>query len=47
MEFRDYLTMQMNMHPSIQPQDIVKMCYQATFGAEHLLSDEDNAKRYF
>ena len=47
MEFRDYFTMQMNMHPSIQPQDIVKMCYQATFGAEHLLADEDSAKRYF
>ncbi len=47
MEFIDYLTMQVQMHPSIQPQDIVKMCYQATFGAEHLLSDEDYAKRYF
>ena len=47
MEFRDYLIMQMNQHPSIQPQDIVKMCYQATFGAEHLLADEDNAKKYF
>lgn len=47
MEFRDCLTLQLNMHPSIQPQDIVKMCYQATFGAEHLLSDENSAKKYF
>ena len=29
------------------PQDIVKMCYQAAFGAEHLLSDITAAKRYF
>ncbi len=47
MEFRDYLAEQMKIHPSIQPQDIVKMCYQATFGAEHLLFDENKAKEYF
>ena len=30
----------------MQPQDVVKMCYQAAFGAEHLLSDLDGAKSY-
>ena len=29
------------------PQDVVKLCYQAAFGAEHLLSDISAAKRYF
>jgi len=47
MEFGNYLTKQMTAHPCMQPQDIVKMCYQATFGAEHLLSDMDGAKKYF
>lgn len=31
----------------MQPQDVVKMCYQAAHGAEHLLSDIDSAERYF
>ena len=31
----------------MQPQDVVKMCYQAAFGAEHLLADASIAKRYF
>ena len=31
----------------MQPQDVVKICYQAAFGAEHLLADISAAKRYF
>ncbi len=31
----------------MQAQDIVKLCYQAAFGAEHILLDEDGAKTYF
>ncbi len=31
----------------MQPQDVVKICYQAAFGAEHLLKDVSVAKRYF
>ena len=31
----------------MQPQDVVKICYQAAFGAEHLLDDISAAKRYF
>lgn len=34
-------------HPRLQPQDVVKFCYQAAFGAKHLLRDEDKAKEYF
>lgn len=47
MLFQDYLEAQLKLHPSIQPQDIVKMCYQAAFGAEHLLEDTYQAWNYF
>lgn len=40
---KDYLQEQVALHPSMQPQDIVKMCYQAAFGAEHLLVDKEAA----
>lgn len=30
----------------MEPQDAVKLCYQAAFGAEHLLQDEEAAYRY-
>ena len=46
MNFERYLMEQVEMHPSVQPQDIVKMCYQAAYGAEHLLSDLQGARRY-
>lgn len=41
--FIDYLQEQLRLHPSMQPQDVVKLCYQAAFGAEHLLADKDAA----
>lgn len=47
MSFEKYLTEQIELHPSVMPQDIVKLCYQAAFGAEHLLSDINSAKAYF
>lgn len=47
MSFENYLIEQINRHPSFGPQDVVKMCYQAAFGAEHLLSDIEAAKKYF
>lgn len=47
MNFSDHLTKQLSLHPSMQPQDIVKLCYQAAFGAEHLLPDPAKAKAYF
>lgn len=46
MNFGIYLTKQLKMHPSVRPQDIVKLCFQAAFGAEHLLSDYESAKAY-
>ena len=46
MEFENGLSAQISAHPAIQPQDIIKLCYQAAYGAEHLLSDMDGARRY-
>lgn len=45
-EFEYYLLEQIKRHPSMQPQDILKQCYQAAFGAEHLLQDKERAKQY-
>lgn len=46
MNFEKYLSRQIYEHPSVQPQDIIKQCFQATYGAEHLLSDFDAARNY-
>lgn len=45
--WKDCLRQQLQLHPSMQPRDVVKLCYQAACGAEHLLSDIDGAKQYF
>ena len=42
-----YIKSQLELHSSMQPQDIIKLCYQAAFGAEHLLSDKKRALTYF
>lgn len=46
MNFELYLTEQIKKHRSMQPQDVVKMCFQAAYGAEHLLSDLSDAWEY-
>ncbi len=46
MLFTACLLDQARQHPAMQPQDALKMCYQAAFGAEHLLSDPSAARRY-
>ncbi len=47
MDFQMYFREQASIHPSMQPQDAVKLCYQAAFGGEHILSDLAVAERYF
>ena len=47
MDFEKCLTEHIKTHLALKPRDVIKFCYQATFGAEHLLSDTDAAKRYF
>lgn len=44
---QDYLRGSMAAHPAIGPQDLFKHCYQAAFGAEHLLADRSAAKAAF
>lgn len=46
-EFAQYLRAQYRLHPSMQPQDAVKLCYQAAYGAEHLLTDTAAAEQHF
>lgn len=43
----EYVLQQCRLHPSMQPQDIVKLCYQAVFGADHLLKDIEYAHQRF
>lgn len=47
MDFGFYLKKQIQLHPSMQMQDVLKMCYQAVFGVEHMLADINKAKQYF
>ena len=47
MSVEKYLIEQFRAHPSMQPQDVVKHCYQAARGAEHILSDSAAAEKYF
>jgi len=47
MDLTDYLLAEYDRHSSLEPQDVVKLCYQAAFGAEHMLQDASNALAYF
>ncbi len=47
MDFQDYFKQQALLHPSMGPRDVVKLCYQATYGGEHILRDLAAAERYF
>ena len=31
----------------VAPEDVVKLCYQAAFGAEHLIVDSEGVRKYF
>ena len=47
MKFKDYLDYELNTKLSMELRDVIKMCYQAAFGAEHLLTDMERARKYF
>lgn len=47
MNFEFCIAEQLQNHLSITYQDVIKLCYQAAFGAEHLLSDTNLARVYF
>lgn len=42
--FASYLKHQAKLHPSMTAQDGVKLCFQAAFGAEHILIDPAQAR---
>lgn len=44
--FADFVLEQAKLHPSMQPRDALKMCYQAAHGAEHAMSDPAGARKY-
>lgn len=44
--FEICLAQQLCLHREMLPQDLVKMCYQAAFGAEHLLTNKNAALEY-
>ena len=44
--FEKYVKAQALLHPGMTPQDAVKLCFQAAFGAEHILSDKIKAMEY-
>lgn len=46
MSIRSYLIEQYRKHPSMQNEDVIKLCYQAARGAEHLLRDTERAREY-
>lgn len=47
MDFKTCLSRQLQRHPAMQPRDVIKLCYQAARGAEHLLTDAARARAYF
>ena len=47
MQIKPFLIEQVKNHPSMQPQDVMKLCYQAVYGADHLLDDLDAAEAFF
>lgn len=44
---KSYLARQAAAHPAMRPQDLIKLCHQAAFGTDHLLSDPAEAKKRF
>lgn len=46
MKIMEFLQEQAARHPAIEPVDVIKLCYQAAFGAEHLLEDREAAFQY-
>lgn len=47
MRITAYLREQAKLHPSMEPTDAIKLCYQAAYGAEHLLRDDIEAARAY
>lgn len=46
MSFEKYLKMHIKLHPCMKAADLVKLCYQAARGGEHMLADISRARAY-
>lgn len=46
LDFKTCVRQQAKLHPSVGPQDMYKMCFQAAFGAEHMIADTQRARTY-
>lgn len=46
MSFSQYVKEQARLHPTMQMQDAMKLCYQAAFGAEHAITEPAEVKKY-
>lgn len=42
---REIFPEQLGRHPSMDPQDLMKMCFQAAFGVEHIIADAAAAEK--
>ena len=47
MDFSHYFSAQLLRYPKMQAQDLVKLCFQAAFGGEHIALDLNRAQNYF
>ena len=45
--FEKIVLNQVALHPSCEPTDLIKLCFQAAYGAEHLIADVERAKHFF
>ena len=45
--FENIALWQVSLHPNGEPADLIKLCFQAAFGAEHLIADVERARRFF
>ncbi|MBQ9730985.1 MAG: hypothetical protein IJV94_02505 [Bacilli bacterium] len=41
-----YILNEIELHPSLNEQDLVKLIYQRTYGPKHILFDIDKSKKY-
>ena len=46
MKIVEFMQEQAVRHPATEPVDVIKLCFQAAFGAEHLLEDREAAFQY-
>ena len=43
---KDVILDEIERHPYLQPEDLVKLSFQAAYGCEHLLTDTESARNY-